>query len=97
MVSARSEKIDPRLSLEEESSPVFKSHEWMIPDVGEASGRRADCLAKAEFKGFKLLLRKVLWNCPNGCGLPRTNPLTPYVWGNRQISLSLATPGGQRF
>ncbi len=69
---------------------------FVIPDDGEASGKRADSRATDEFKGCRLSLRVSrrnrlelllptfsVWLTPNACGIT-------------QISLLLATPGGQR-
>src|SRR5438874_4436003 len=99
IVSARSPRIGPKLSAEGTETLAAGSHKKVIPE-GEASGKRVDSRATDEFKGRRLCLRvsrrNRLW-LTVWVGLPTFSVwLTPNACGITQISLLLATPGGQR-
>ena len=95
MVSARSPRTGPRLSVVGTNSVILGSQAKVRPEAGDASGSNTDWVARAEFSGVKPLLRKL--------SAPKW-PECPFCWrvrpplnvpGSRQMSLSLV-PVGQR-
>src|SRR5260370_14100960 len=97
MVSARSPKIGPRLSVEGTGTLAVGSQENVTPEEGDARGNRADSLAMEDCTGLKLLVRKSDVNWPLALVLATLSQLMPYTWGIIQTSLSLCTPFAHTF